>query len=1565
MSLLDLKSQITNAKKELDEFIQSTESDINIDENIVDINISDTNKKKQQDAIIESVMTSLFTSTPKELIPIDPDKGGLPAILKVLSDMIMEAIETFAKQFFYFKKTIDKLAGLELGDLLGTYIPGIVKVLNDLKTMISDTSSWIMKTLLGPLFEISIPIPEMTIDLSDFIPMLPHFKLKIPKIDNYNFFTGITPFNPNLSIDEIPLDWYENIMGEILKEKKTEKETAEKIKENKLIDINNNIINLNDKLYNKNKYTKQVELSMIKLKNLKNDENTCNNCDKELICKQIDNEQNKLNNLIELERKEEIIISSLNKNQVKDDIETLKKQYQIIKKNKALTKSEILNRSFSISYTEKIDGKKLDQKLIKLYDLGIDIYDNSLLELLQKIGYDLSSENYLNQFNIIKNIGFTKKDLTFLYEIGFNFNDPKHIDKINKIKKYSSTVLLMLLDIGFNLSKKSFEIIDELIKMNIDISNDNMILKLHILGFNFNNPHNINRLKKLLKYININNIEKYELIMKNININNPYYLDVLEKSFRIGIRWGENYLETEQKILSDKNIPLNINLILDTMNKYTLDVLTTILDTLNIYKEYGIELFIKNGSIDTSNNAISVFISKLKLLKEFNINNGWYKDGIRLDEKINETTYNNMISGLKDSDGNNLTTTNLINHDSNKISFSVLKGIYDNFSELSLNNHDPLFKEKINSIFNNFNITIDSSVMLDTTKVVLLTYTDFKHTDKKGHHPIKTIDLSKNKANPEFYTDQRYNVKISVKDVANKNYINQPTKTLAQFEVLQKLGFNFQNDNYYKFINKFSALKLDLKKIETKLITDALISIGWHWSIDQDFKKLDNLIKNGLSFKISKESTDIYVSQTYTKLEHLNTWGFNFNNKNYDSILTTMNQLNIKLYNNDFDSIIENLIGFGISLKADDWKQKLDTLKKLNFNFKKENWKPQLDNLQLLGVNFTKKDWNKNYNKIMNMNELGINFTNKTINKKISILTDLGIDFSGNDWESKIDSLIQLKLITEPSNVKKDKIIYKKELSNQINNINQKIELYKKLNINPTYVIDNDIRELEEKANLKSNCDLVDLLEEKKLQRISIIKLKPDYTKDLEKLYIEKNNISDESFKINKNLIFESEEKFKILETSGIDFFNKDYNNIISNLVSVGLSFALSRNDLKKKLSELKDMIPINAALEWAKGMVKTIKSVVMLPMQLLMGIIEKLIKMINQLIGIPLNITKIPEWAKEVMIKFKDLIDLIIKLPTKEGLMDILFMSDKGFMLIDVYVPGFAKFMKKMMSMLSTINDKIAIQTKKVQQLKTQLLDLKNKQALALAAVSIATAGITIDSLNDKKTQLIEEQKELEIKSQTTKLSNEEEQKLKTSCKLISYIDDLNTTDPITAKKDLEKIKLESNNTNIELNKSNIELNELLAIFATFDISVCLLNNDVDKLIENLKKLLDKITGENTFKKKSDIINKKIKKYETAKNISLEKEQTEKTKEIIDKLNTKIKELKIQKVDLDKKSTDFEKNKQKEIDDLTNITKHFPVLLGIICSAPKMIANIFVGILNKVGEMDNLPNLWEFPLVE
>jgi hypothetical protein len=1129
----------------------------------------------------------------------------------------------------------------------------------------------------------------------------------------------------------------------------------------------------------------------------------------------------------------------------------------------------------------------------------------------------------------------------------------------------------MLFDIGFNLSEISFNILKELTKLKIDINNSDMLLKLDIIGFNFNNPYNIDRIKKLLKYININDIEKYELIMKNININNPYYLDILEKSFRIGIRWGENYIETEQKILLDKNIPENVDLIIDSLNKYPTDVLVTIIDGLNIYKEYGIELSIKDEEIDTTNKAIEVFISKLKLLKDFNINQGWYKNGVRLDEKVNEDTYNIMISDLKNTDGDNLTTTNLINHKSNEISFSELKGIYDNFSELSLNNHDPLFKEKVNSIFNNFNITIDSSVMLDTTKVVLLTYTDFKKTDKKGHHPVKTIDLSKNKANPEFFTDHRYNVKISVKDVANKNYINQPTKTLAQFEVLQKLGFNFQNDNYYKFINKFKSLELNLKKIETKLITDALISIGWHWSIDQDFKKLDNLIKIGLSFKIKKESTDIYVSQTYTKLEHLNSWGFNLNKKEYNDILSIMNDLNLKLDNNDFDSIVENLIGFGISLKDKDWKLKLDTLLKLNFNFKKNDWKYQLDNLQLLGIDFTKKDWSKNYNKILDMNKLGIRYFDKTLNKKLSILTDLGIDFTTDDWKEKINSLIDLKLISESTETKKNKIQYYKEYNEKINNINEKIELYEKLNISPTYIVDKEISDIEQKMKLDKNCDLESLLNEKRIKKISIEKLKPDYTKDIENLKKEKNNISDESFNYNKNLIFENEEKFKIFESSGIDFYNKDYKNIISGLVSAGLSFALSNDELKNKLTELKDKIPINGAIEWAKGMVKTIKTIVMLPLQLLMKVIEKLINMINQLIGIPLNITKIPEWAKGIMIKFKDLIDLIMKLPTKEGLMDILFMDDKWFKLIDVYVPGFAKFMKKMTKMISNINEKISKETKKIKKLKAQLNELKHKQELALAAVSIATAlannstNSTNNSLSTKKTQLLRTQQQLELKSQTSILSDEEQQTLNTTCRLIEYVDDLETSDQNKAEKKLEEITNESNEAKLKLTQSNNLLNELLAIFATFDISICLLNKNVDELVENMKNMLDKVTGENPFEKKLKVVNKQLSKYNNAKNEALTKKQTDKTTRIITKLNSKIKELNIVKKDLIKKKIEFDKNKQQEINEMEKITKHFPVLLGIICTAPKMIANIFVGILNKVGEMKNLPNLWNFPLVE
>jgi TolA-binding protein len=120
-----------------------------------------------------------------------------------------------------------------------------------------------------------------------------------------------------------------------------------------------------------------------------------------------------------------------------------------------------------------------------------------------------------------------------------------------------------------------------------------------------------------------------------------------------------------------------------------------------------------------------------------------------------------------------------------------------------------------------------------------------------------------------------------------------------------------------------------------------------------------------------------------------------------------------------------------------------------------------------------------------------------------------------------------------------------------------------------------------------------------------------------------------------------------------------------------------------------------------------------------------------------------------------------------------------------------------------------------------------------------------------------------------------------------------------------------------------------------------------------------------NPLIKQKTIIDNQISKYKNALSIAENKEKTSETEKLITNLNTKIKELKIQKNKIDKNIKKTESERNKELSELNDISKHLPVLLNIICTTPTMIANIFVGILNKVGEMKNLPNLWDFPLVE
>ena len=331
-----------------------------------------------------------------------------------------------------------------------------------------------------------------------------------------------------------------------------------------------------------------------------------------------------------------------------------------------------------------------------------------------------------------------------------------------------------------------------------------MLLKMKSLGFNFNDPYVMKKMITLKKYIDVSDIKAYNIVLKQLNFNNPYFEEILKKSYSIGLRWGDmenGVYKIEQQIFNDSQIPKNVDKIIQSFNKQNVSV------NVNMYNIYGITIDMTDKDIKSK---LPEFFKRLNLLKEYNINKGWKFGNTLLNTNtLSANDYNTMLFELKNTDGNYLKTTNNINHTQDEISFDELSGIYGNFDNLGLNIKDPQFKIKFDKIFNDLKIVIDSTVMLDTTKEIILTYTDFEDDNKKI-----SINLANNKIDSKIFTISAYNAKITITDVANSNTDIQPTNSLVQFNVLQRLGFNFQSKNYYKFIDKMNGLKLNLTKIE-------------------------------------------------------------------------------------------------------------------------------------------------------------------------------------------------------------------------------------------------------------------------------------------------------------------------------------------------------------------------------------------------------------------------------------------------------------------------------------------------------------------------------------------------------------------------------------------------------------------------------------------------------------------------------------------------------------------------------------------------------------------------------
>ena len=493
-------------------------------------------------AVLTSCMSCFFGSgmaTIPENFPIkkedvfktvsNKDQPGLPTLLNTFIDTLIKAVgQGFVKNFFFFKNTIDLLAGLQLGELLGTYIPGIPKVIKDIQLLLTDPQGWMFKKMMGPLFDINIPIPEFKFDLGAIVPMLP-FSIKIPKIDPMGFFDGDTPFNINADPTKISSNW----MGDIVsKAKDMEKEYEKKfqdIKNKKLSDFNTKIQDLEKKLNKFNKFSSLREKAeglvnnlTIKYEQMKTefDQLKSTYSPEELLSKtklldntlaKLNSEKDKFTNFLNSEKMEQDLLDKLDLNSISNELGNLRGLKDELINQPNVSMKQFAKRSLMMSYEQSLGNfsNDLTLKMTKLYDSGINIFDNNITSNLQKLGHDFTSDKFAGKLLSMKDkFGIKFNDINqmnIMQNVGINLNDSNVLSKLNSLKTFKIDMndlknAKILNNLGMNLnSDKLFKMLPKLNDIGINLNDSVLMEKMQTIGFNFNNPNLVTQLEKVKK----------------------------------------------------------------------------------------------------------------------------------------------------------------------------------------------------------------------------------------------------------------------------------------------------------------------------------------------------------------------------------------------------------------------------------------------------------------------------------------------------------------------------------------------------------------------------------------------------------------------------------------------------------------------------------------------------------------------------------------------------------------------------------------------------------------------------------------------------------------------------------------------------------------------------------------------------------------------------------------------------------------------------------------------------------------------------------------------------------
>jgi len=1617
---------------------------------------------------------------------------GLPTLLSMFIDTLLKAIgQGYVKQFFFFKNTIDLLAGFQFGELLGTYIPGLGKIVSDIKLLLTNPEEWMFKKMLGPLFDINIPIPGIRLDLGALIPFLP-FIIKLPSIDPWGYFTKETPLNIDINPKDIPTNWREIIHADGIKEQIVQESNFKDIRNKKIKELDDKYEQLQNDINGYNKNTKQKEKSVRDLKTLniqykqlkvdveKNkylyDSSKLKLIEKELsiFCEKINIETKKIDNLSALEIKEQERLDSLNKDELKFELDKIVDERNDLKDQPNIVLKDFKKRALLIAYEQRFNDDELYLKLSNLWNIGVNIFNNKVTEFLQKIGHNFKDDKYIEKIDQLKSFGFKFNDSTHLerlYELGFSLNDPNHLLKLSKLKQYNIDILntehlLLFIEMGMNFNNGYFDsVVLALIELNVSLSDIEILKKLNMLGFNFNNPNSPKRLKILSKYIDISNALGYDnALSRNINLNNPYFEDILIRYNRIGLTWDERGVENfDQEILSTvkredivlllqvinyyKNEDGNLNIVkylfdgkdggvvddkdfistdatylndststffsnfditeprysivgnanitdeirgdnyimnnlgeiystdlsyydyvinpIPTLNNsttgYTRVYWVSLFDfMINRYSKYGIKIdldkkseFVSelnpNNTIYDNNGKIlkeyvypndSIIYSKkldgvleiqkkLELLLDFVDNQGWIINGVKIDDNYGQLDAQTLIDATNNF-GINLQLVD-IKKGANQVSYNELQGIYGNFDKLGLNVRDPNFQDKVKYMSQKLKIKADETVMLDVKRNVIMSYFDYNDTEE-----WKTIDLSTTKVDPKYYENEKYNASFEVTEIVDTNLNKQPTKTIVQFDSLNKMGFNFQQyriesglevEDYANKINLLvDGLQFNMSAFQTVEIVDALCAIGWNFSAKDSIEKITRLKDLGFNFYIQPKNEDENAAETMTelkfkdmngKLNSLINFGFHFEKSEWRNHITEMINLGIDMKQNDFESIISELISFGINLNDIDWRTKMVKLGQLGIDFRSvsdintetikigdKKWVGQMSNLSMLGISFEGDNWVSEYNKAISFKTLGINYTDVENRQKIAILVSNGIDFEKprDDYMQKLESLVQLKLITIPESVEKQKSDFlverKQKLEKYQNDINH---LKSFLNGDAITKIDSDIKikrtqqsQLLMEINRLKSVDInnlsgveitkISILLEKHCKEISILNdqinndlitrdsIKKKNIIDIEKqialLEEKKLNLDDKVYLLNSDIGLSELEKFKGLDKLGINYFDPKWRDNVNTLLAYPFNFAMP--DWKTKINVVFKLIPKNPILKWRKVMINIIITLITLPIKILIGIIKMLLGLIKQVIGIPLNPANIPEWAKGIITKFNNLIKLITSLPTLDGMLDFLFKSTDGLMLIDIFVPGFSAFLETLKNVASGYNEqsnnaKKSILNKKIELSKLEndklkkRLELENelklkKKALDGGDVKTSTK-VENTKLKNKQNIFARNIEMLKITAKNSDLSAEAldviNSELDRNCGIINDIENLIKYNNEELNNILNKPKEE---LQTEVNDLSTQLNNLDSVYNT-DV----VKNQISALDASSKELDDKAQKLGGFCSWKDNINEMI----------------------------------------------------------------------------------------------------------